>query len=165
MDKLYLISLFIFVSGYFFGRWTCGNKVKKGSGFIATILTFVLLNLVHSVVDGTMFKSMCLDLYSIGMAAGHEIIRQPLLYFFFITATAPFAKPMWQKIFIGILTITGIWILGLGIGSQITISAEYLPDHEIALYTYLFFGGDIFHHFMDYLRYRNKRSKNISELH
>jgi hypothetical protein len=166
MNRLYLLLPLIFAIGYFFGQWTCGRKAKKGSGFLVTLFTFILLNLIHSVVDGTLLRSLSLDIYSIGIIGGHEIIRQPLLYFFYFTATAPFTRPLWQKTLAGIFAVTGIWILGIGIGSRLTIHLRYLPDHEIAFCTYAFFGGDIFHHCMDYIRHRNGiGTNNTSSYH
>ena len=166
MDKLYFILPLIFAAGYLFGRWTCGRMAKEGSGFIATTITFILLNLIHSVVDGTLLRSLPWTVYSLGMIAGHEIIRQPILYLFYFTAIAPFARPLWQKILIGMLAVTGVWIAGISMGNQLTINPDYLPDHEIALYTYVFFGGDIFHHCVDYLKHRRtKGSEDIEAIH
>jgi len=156
MGKLFFILPVISVIGFLFGKWTCGRKTVQTTGFFATTLTFIFLNLIHSIIDGTLLRSLALNVYSLSIAGTHEIIRQPVLYFFYFTAITPFRNPLWQKIAIGIFSVTGIWILGLIFGSLLAIPSKYLPDHEIALYIYAFFLGDIGHHCNDYIRRKRK---------
>lgn len=158
MDKVYFILPLIFAAGYLFGVWTCGMRANQDRGFILTILIFIFLNLIHSIVDGTLLRSLTPDLYSFAVIAAHEAIRQPLLYLFFFSAIGPFAGSLWQKIPLGLLAVTGTWILGLGIGSSLTLHFKYLPHNEIAFFIYAFFGGDVFHHCVDYLKQRRRGS-------
>jgi len=155
MNYLYLSIPFILVSGYFFGTWTCGRKTVT-RGLMTTTVIFILLNLFHSIIDGTVLNSLTLNAYSISMVGGHEIIRQPLLYFFYFASTAPFSQPFRYKLLLAAFSVTGVWIVGLLVGSQIMIPKAYISEHVLAMYTYAFFGGDMVHHFFEYIRFRRK---------
>jgi hypothetical protein len=152
METIYFLTIPLMVSGYFFGKWTCGLEIRKNKGFLITACIFTLLNIIHSIIDGTILG---LNLSIFSKTAGiivHEIIRQPLLYIFFFSAILPFNKKWGEKIFWGIISITVTsligTIVGILIGKSLEIPHEY--GEVINLFVYAFFAGDIIHHIIDY---------------
>lgn len=150
--ELLLIIPIITLFGYLFGKYTCGFQTSRQYGLWVTVTIFTLLNLFHSVIDGTLFVND--SLIGSVLMSGHELIRQPVLYTLFAGMIAPFTLPTWKKILFGFLSISGTWVLGLLIGKYlIPASLEHLDS--IGLYAYAFFAGDIIHHVVDYFYHKH----------
>ena len=166
METLHLFILTVLAAGigYWFGNLTCGRQALqtlKLDGFVATVASFALLNIVHSLGDGiSLHHPLTLelrDIPSLLKVGSHEIIRQPATYFFYSLAIAPFGKPLWQKVFWAIPVITGLWLISVIVGSHILLHFGYLDDRESEVASYAFYAGDILHHLVEYLKYRNKK--------
>ncbi len=154
----FFMVLLVLTCGYFFGKFTCEFSVSKKYGIWITLLIFIALNLFHSTIDGSLITE---NNYSgFILAIGHEIIRQPVLYAFFFGIMSPFILSRKKKILLAILSVTGVWLLGMFIGKYfIQQSLEHLDG--ISIYMYAFFAGDILHHIIDYIKHK----KDIAHKH
>ena len=150
--ETFILIPLITILGYLFGKYTCGFQASRGYGFYTTIIVFALLNLIHSIIDGTLFINN--NFMASILMSGHELVRQPILYTLFFGMISIFEVPQYKKIMISILSISFTWILGLLIGKYfIPISLEQFDN--IAIYTYAFFIGDVLHHVFDYFYHKH----------
>lgn len=145
------IFILIFI-GYLFGELTC-HFHSKNKGFILTLGIFILFNLAHSAIDGLNWSGNIIPVLL------HEIVRQPVLFLLLWELLVPFTeiKKNW-KILACILSVSGVWIVGLLLGASVTgliTSAENL-DKTIGLFIFLLI-GDLIHHLIEELRKDGKK--------
>jgi hypothetical protein len=144
--------------GYWFGTWTC-HLHKKQTGFWVTIAIFIVLNLMHSMIDGASIGGI--TSFTTGIAVlSHEFARQPALYVVLWGMLTPFALGKQYRFLIVPVIVTGIWFLGvyLGIGLfQHVNDADWLePIAQQALFLFL---GDIIHHiYEEHRKLRNRHT-------
>lgn len=131
--------------GYLLGMWTC-HLHKKNMGFWITIIIFVVLNLLHSAIDGTSITSFT-ALASVVAILSHELARQPALYLVLWGMLTPFATARQYRILIVPIAVTGVWMIGVSIGHTIFADAGGIswiePLADQAMFLFL---GDILHH-------------------
>ena len=144
--------------GYTLGRWTCHLHKREG-GFWVTIVVFVLLNLLHSTIDGASVGN--LSSFVSGIATlSHELARQPALYIVLSGMLAPFITRKLSRLLLVPIIVTGTWFIGAYIGyelfSEISNIAWLEPIADMAAFLFL---GDIFHHI--YEEYGKIRNKNL----
>ncbi len=136
------IALF---AGYYLGKWTCHLHTKQ-SGFWMTIAIFVLLNIVHSMIDGASIGEVSSFAGGLAMLS-HEFARQPALYVVLWGMLTPFIAHTPTRLLLVPLIVTGTWLLGAyaGYGAFAYIaSAPWLePIADMAVFLFL---GDILHH-------------------
>ena len=131
--------------GYWFGKWTC-HLHKNSKGFWLTIGIFVILNLLHSMIDGASIGGV--SSFTSGIAIlSHEFARQPALYLVLWGMLAPFITNRQYRIFIVPVVVSGTWFLGAYTGyqlfSHITQTTWLEPIADMAVFLFL---GDIAHH-------------------
>jgi hypothetical protein len=143
--------------GYWFGKWTC-HLHKKQSGFWITIAIFILLNLLHSMIDGASIGGITSFTKAIAVVS-HEFARQPALYVVLWGMLTPFALGKHRFLVVPVM-VTGIWFLGVYLGMGLfrhANEARWLePIANQALFLFL---GDIVHHI--YEEYRKLRNKHL----
>ncbi len=143
------------LAGYWFGKWTC-HLHKHQSGFWITIGVFVLLNLMHSMIDGASIGGV--SSFASGLAIiSHEFARQPALYMVLLGMITPFVAHRHYRLLIVLLAVTGVWFLGAYLGYEFFVhvnQAEWLePIADTAVFLFL---GDILHHLHEeYRKLRN----------
>jgi hypothetical protein len=142
--------------GYWFGKWTC-HIHKRQKGFWITIVVFVLLNLMHSMIDGASVGGV--DSFSKGIAIlSHEFARQPALYIILWGMLTPFTLSR-HRLLIVPIAVTGIWFVGVYLGYEFFLhvsQADWLePIADQAMFLFL---GDIIHHL--YEEYRKLTHKD-----
>lgn len=153
--------LFILIAtgaGYWLGTWTC-HLHKRQSGFWITIGVFVLLNLMHSMIDGASIGGV--TSFTAGIAVlSHEFVRQPALYIVLWGMLTPFIAHKPYRLLIVPLAVTGVWILGAYTGYElffhINQAAWLEPIADMAVFLFL---GDILHHI--YEEYRKLSNKDV----
>lgn len=146
-QNIWLIIPFL-VAGFYFGKLTCAQGMKE-RGFWLTLLFFGLLNLLHSTIDGLGFAQFS-KTHEITGLLFHEIIRQPTLYVLMWAMLEPFKTSKTIKIFTSLFAVTGIWLIGLGLGRLgIFAALEQSFLHEFISYGIFIFIGDIAHHAYD----------------
>lgn len=134
--------------GFWFGKITCSMHSKK-AGFWVTVSLFILLNLFHSLIDGVTLTGLS-ALYKNIAIYSHELLRQPALYVVFWSMLQPFLMTKTRKIGISIIAITGVWILGMYLGTLFATSLQELEINDVFLELSIFiFIGDIIHHLYD----------------
>ena len=151
----WFIVIGFIIAGYFFGKLTCMRSISN-YGLWLTLIVFVALNILHSTIDGIALVGQIHANYFPILA--HEIVRQSALYFIIAESISPFMKSWLVKIPIAIVSVTGIWILGIFIGmstghaiSGITWLDPFLPMTMFILV------GDMIHHMMDeYQDFKNR---------
>ncbi len=152
-----LFALIALGIGYWLGSWTCHLHKRQG-GFWVTILVFVVLNLLHSMIDGASIGGISSSASGIAVLS-HELARQPALYIVLWGMLAPFIAHKPYRLLIVPLAVTGVWILGAYTGYELFFhinQAVWLePIADMALFLFL---GDILHHI--YEEYRKLRSKD-----
>lgn len=131
--------------GFWFGRWTC-HLHKRQSGFWVTICIFVLLNLLHSMIDGASIGGI--SSFASGIAVlSHEFARQPVLYVVLWGMLTPFIARRPSRLLIVPLAVTGVWVLGAYTGYELFFHINQAPWLEpIADMAVFLFLGDIIHH-------------------
>jgi hypothetical protein len=146
-----LLILLLLCTGYYLGKITCSVHLTNTSLGI-TLLVFVLMNILHSFIDGISFTGQALS-YWLGAIGVHETIRQPTLYLILWAILRPAGINTYLKILVCVFAVTGTWILGIGLGkmggasfSHITVIADW------AGYSIFLFVGDIVHHLLDQYR-------------
>lgn len=131
--------------GYWFGTWTCHFHTKR-SGLWITIIIFMLLNLLHSMIDGASIEGAGSFMGSLAVFM-HELARQPALYIVLWGMLAPFPFAKYHKLVLVPLVVTGVWIIGSYLGF---VFFKTLSDaswmHGIADQAMFFFLGDLLHH-------------------
>ena len=144
-------------AGYLFGTWTC-HLHKKVGGFWITIGLFVLLNMLHSMIDGASIGGM--DSLSSAVAVlSHEAARQPALYIVLWGMLTPFVSHKSSRLLITPLAVTGVWVLGIYLGnSTLTYLGEITWLNHVADMAGFLFIGDIVHHVIEEYRKCTKTS-------
>jgi hypothetical protein len=146
------------VIGYRLGSWTC-HLHKRQNGFWVTIIVFVVLNVLHSMIDGASIGE--LSSFTSGLAVlSHELARQPALYIVLWGMLAPFVIYRPARLLLVPVIVTGTWLVGayIGYGMFDYIGhAEWLePIADMAVFLFL---GDIIHHIREeYGKLRNKKT-------
>lgn len=136
------------ILGFWFGKITCSMHSKK-TGFWVTVSLFILLNLFHSLIDGVTLTGLS-ALYKNIAIYSHELLRQPALYIVFWSMLQPFLINRTKKISISILSITGVWLVGMYLGTLLGTSIQELHINDVFLELSIFiFIGDIIHHLYD----------------
>jgi|JI10StandDraft_1071094.scaffolds.fasta_scaffold653557_2 hypothetical protein len=136
------------ILGFWFGKITCSMHSKK-TGFWITVSLFILLNLFHSLIDGVTLTHLSV-LYKNIAIYSHELLRQPALYIVFWSMLQPFLISKSTKMGISIIAITGVWILGMYLGTLLGASVQELHINDVFLELLIFiFIGDIIHHLYD----------------
>jgi hypothetical protein len=143
------LTIIFLVLGYFFGKLTCNNHFKK-SGFWITVVLFILINGLHSMIDGISLVGVPYS-QGIWLLLGHEMIRQPLLYIIFLGIIAPFSLKLYWRIILSFLAVTVVWYGFVIIGSIFGKSLLSISTLDPLIpYFQLIFVGDIFHHALDW---------------
>jgi hypothetical protein len=155
------LILALLSGGYYLGKITCSVHLKNTSMGI-TIFVFILMNIVHSFIDGISITGQPF-LYWLGAAGGHELIRQPTLYIILWAILLPASISGFFKALICILSVTIAWLIGIWLGKISGASVSHLyPVGEWIGYSIFIFIGDIAHHLID--QYRLVKQKNNSPL-
>lgn len=149
-----LIGLFLGL-GYLLGKITCNNHFKN-SGIWITIFVFVLINGLHSLIDGISLVGMS-HWKVLGLMAGHELIRQPVLYALFLGMILPFEHlSRWARYALAFAAVTGVWAIAVGIGSLFGNELVTLSSFEhFVPYLQFLFVGDVVHHVIDWFHHRS----------
>lgn len=152
-SNIFIIIPYLII-GYLFGMITCNIHSKKTGAWI-TFLVFAILNLVHSLIDGIALTTIAIEYRNLAIYS-HELIRQPALYVFFWAMLAPFKVHTVAKIFLSIFAITGIWLIGMHLGTSggYLLGNLHIADKFLELSIFIFI-GDILHHLYDDFPYRN----------
>ncbi|HQV64919.1 MAG TPA: hypothetical protein PKZ56_01680 [Candidatus Paceibacterota bacterium] len=159
INTLWIIPIYLII-GYYFGKLTCGTHSKK-YGIWLTLGLFILLNFIHSLFDGILSLTIS-DQYQGLAIISHELIRQPALYVVIWSMLAPFGK-RYHKIVMSILAVTGVWMIGLYIGTLgISFIHQLSSISDYISITIFIFAGDIIHHLIDeYVDIRNYKKTTI----
>jgi hypothetical protein len=151
------LILVLLSGGYYLGKITCSVHLKNTSMGI-TIFVFILMNIVHSFIDGISITGQPF-LYWLGAAGGHELIRQPTLYIILWAILQPASINGFFKALICILSVTIAWLIGIWLGKISGASVAHLyPVGEWIGYSIFIFIGDIVHHLID--QYRLVKTEN-----
>lgn len=143
-----LLVIALLCGGYYLGKITCSVHFKNMSIGI-TMTVFILMNVVHSFIDGISFSGQPF-LYWLGAVGGHELIRQPTLYIVLWTILQPIESDKHLKIIICVLSVTIAWLLGIWLGKISGASVSHLyHTAEWVGYSIFLFIGDIAHHLID----------------
>lgn len=136
------------VLGYYFGKWTCHLHTKK-NGFLITVTVFILLNFLHSLIDGASVGSST-TIPKLVAILSHELARQPALYIILWGMLTPFTMRKYQRLFLIPLIVTGTWCTGLYIGQGLLHQVSIVPWLEpVVNQTVFLFIGDIIHHIVE----------------
>jgi len=142
--------------GYWFGKWTC-HLHKKQRGFWLTIAVFVILNLLHSMIDGASIGGATSFASGIALLS-HEFARQPALYIVLWGMLTPFVLSKPLRFLIVPLAVSCVWLLGAYIGSNLFVKIHETtwlePIADMAMFLFL---GDILHHIIE--QYQKLKSK------
>jgi len=143
-----LVILALLYGGYYLGKITCSVHLKNMSLGI-TLTVFVLMNIVHSFIDGISFIGQSF-IYWMSAVGGHEAIRQPMLYIILWTMLQPVIKSNYIKVFVCFVAVTGTWFAGIWLGKVSGSSISHLYNTaKWVSYTIFLFIGDIAHHLID----------------
>lgn len=143
----WIIPIYLIV-GYYFGKVTCGTHSKK-YGLWLTLGLFVLLNFLHSLIDGVLLTSITTSYRNIAIYS-HELIRQPALYVIIWSMFTPFTTKTTYKVILSVLAVTGIWAVGMYTGTILGSMIDTFSKFDIYLAMTIFiFAGDIIHHLID----------------
>jgi len=152
-----LFALIALCVGYWFGKWTC-HLHKRQNGFWITIGVFVLLNFMHSMIDGASISGVNSITAAIAILS-HEFARQPALYIVLWGMLTPFIPRKHHRLLLVPVAVTGVWCIGVYIGHELFVHinrATWLePIADQALFLFL---GDILHHIRE--EYRKLSNKN-----
>ena len=150
--------ILITLIGYIFGELTC-HFHSKNKGLLFTLVIFILLNLAHSTIDGISWNNNVLAVFL------HEIVRQPVLFLMLWTLLIPFTdiKKNW-KIFTTVLSVSGVWIIGLIIGVSIHNFAYKMESWHgvIELLVFLLI-GDLIHHLIEEIKKKVKGNADVCD--
>ncbi len=148
------LAVSLFVLGYIFGEATC-HFHSKSKGLALSLVLFFLFNLTHSVIDGIAWNGNILAVFL------HESVRQPTLYLLLWGIMTPFSViTRQQKILISIVSVTGIWMIGLWIGADLYQLIDQAPGlHQIIEVFVFLLIGDLMHHLVEEItKLRNPHS-------
>jgi len=153
-----LIILLVLWAGYYLGKLTC-QVYFKNTGIGLTLFFFVLMNIVHSFIDGIGINGQPF-FYWVSAVSGHEAIRQPTLYILLWAILQPISMNSYLKVVICLFSVTGAWLLGIWFGK---LNGAYLGHFynlaQLMGYSLFLFIGDIFHHLIDQYGFIRKRKK------
>lgn len=130
----------VVILGVFLGQITC-HFHQRSVGFWVTLVIFVALNILHSMIDGVSLHGY--DSASLAAVLSHEVARQPALYLVLWGMLAPFSLNKSIKLLIVPVVVTGAWLTGVSLGTTISLAEGF---HVIAEMGVFFFIGDILHH-------------------
>ena len=146
-SKFSLVTILL-ILGFVLGKLTC-NLHYENAGLGVTIIIFILMNLLHSFMDGISFTSQTFG-YWISAVGAHEGIRQPTLYIMLWTILQPLKSSVFSKIITCFMVITIVWVLGSWLGTYSGASLSRLHEvNEWLGYSIFLFIGDIVHHLAD----------------
>jgi|GEM_PF-2231254 len=138
-------------AGYYLGKITCSVHLKN-TGLGITLLVFLLMNIIHSFIDGISFTGQPLR-YCLGAIGAHEAIRQPTLYLILWGILQPSGMSKSVKMLFCFVVVTGAWLVGIGLGKMGGASFAHIHDFaEWIGYSLFLFIGDIAHHLIDQYR-------------
>jgi hypothetical protein len=144
------------VLGYGFGKLTCSEHISGKRGLFMTISIIILINLIHSMIDGLIVHQY--EKFSaVIITVMHELIRQPFMYVVVAMTLFPFTKTWWVRFGLSFIIVTIVWIFGLVIGyyGSVTIHGDDKVNqiiHEISHYGIYFIIGDGLHHLLDVIK-------------
>lgn len=142
------IILLYLILGFWFGKITCSIH-SKNKGFWVTSSLFVFLNFFHSLIDGVTLTNLSAVYKNIAIYS-HELLRQPALYIIFWSMLQPFTKNNTTKAVVALVSITGVWMIGMYTGTMLGNSLQELHINGIFFELSIFiFIGDIIHHLYD----------------
>ncbi len=142
------IILIYLILGFWFGKITCSIH-SKNKGFWITSSLFIFLNFFHSLIDGVTLTNLSVVYKNIAIYS-HELLRQPALYIIFWSMLQPFTKNTTTKTLVALLSITGVWVIGMYTGTILGNSLTGLHINGIFFELSIFiFIGDIIHHLYD----------------
>ncbi len=151
LSHYWLIPIYL-VAGYYFGKITCGTHSKR-YGLWLTLGLFILLNFLHSLIDGVLLTSIATSYRNIAIYS-HEIIRQPALYIVIWSMLTPFTTKITYKVILSVLAVTGIWVISMYAGTFLGNSIQSISKFDVYLAMTIFiFAGDIIHHLIDDFRH------------
>ncbi len=143
-----VFGILAIIAGYWFGQWTC-HVHKKHKGFWITIGLFVLLNFMHSMVDGASVGQADSFFGAIALLS-HEFARQPALYVVLWGMLTPFVFKRSYRMLLVPVMVTGVWLLGVYGGHGLAIYVDQISWLELVADQALFlFLGDILHHIFE----------------
>jgi hypothetical protein len=146
-SNILLVTPLLF-GGYYLGKVTCSIHFKN-LGVGITILVFILMNVVHSFIDGVSFSGQAF-FYWLGAIGGHELIRQPTLYIVLWAILQPIESNKFVKIIICFISVTIVWLIGIWLGKLSGASVSHLYNFANWIgYSIFLFVGDIVHHLAD----------------
>lgn len=100
------------------------------------------------MIDGVLLINLS-SLYRNFAVYAHELIRQPALYVVIWSMLEPFNNVR-HKIIISILSVTGVWIIGVyagAFGGNYLHNLTYLDSYFAS--AIFIFAGDVIHHLID----------------
>lgn len=151
-----LVIIELLCSGFYLGRLTCSLHIKQTSIWI-TLLIFILMNIIHSFIDGIGFIKQTF-FYWITVIVGHEIIRQPTLYIILWAILSPINIRIYLKLSICFFAVTGAWFFGIWIGRICGSSfSQVITVNAWIRYGIFLFIGDIAHHMKDQYSRQNAK--------
>jgi hypothetical protein len=153
------LILVLLCEGYYLGKITCGVHLKN-TGIGITLLVFLLMNMVHSFIDGISLTGQSF-FYWLTAVGGHEAIRQPALYIVLWAILQPAVINHYVKIVICFLSVTVAWFAGIWLGkvSGAAVLHIYHAAEWIAYSIFLFI-GDIVHHLIDQYHKTKNNTRN-----
>lgn len=151
-SDIFIIIPYLII-GYTFGMITCNVHSQK-TGIWFTVLLFAGLNLAHSIIDGITLTTIAVEYRNLAISS-HELIRQPALYVLFWSMLTPFTTKTAIKIILSLIAVTGIWMIGINIGtsSGYILGNLHVADKFLSLSIFIFI-GDILHHLYDDFPYK-----------
>lgn len=147
LGALPLIIIYLAL-GFWFGKITCSIH-SKSSGFWLTVILFVSLNFIHSLIDGVLLISFS-ELYRNVALYSHELLRQPALYVVFWAMITPFVINTHKRAILSFISISGVWLIGMYLGKLLGayVYTVNIPTLFFELFIFIFV-GDIIHHLYD----------------
>lgn len=149
-----LIAIFL-LFGYLLGKITCNSHIKK-YGLWITLIIFVVINAIHSFIDGSSLVTLSKD-KGLFLMFIHEVIRQPILYVLFFGIVIPFKLSKASRIVTALFMVSGIWLISvfLGILFGNILSQVHTIEPYLSYFQFLFI-GDMVHHIVDWYHHKQK---------
>jgi hypothetical protein len=152
-----LLIIALMCAGYYLGKITCSVHLKN-TGIGITILVFVLMNAIHSFIDGISFSGQSF-FYWLAAVGGHEAIRQPTLYIVLWAILQPVETNNFVKFAVCFISVTVVWFIGIWLGKIGGSSLSHIYNVADWIgYSIFLFIGDIVHHLID--QYHIVKQKN-----
>lgn len=148
-----LLIIVFLILGYLLGKITCNSHFKK-SGVWITIAIFIIINGLHSMIDGISLVGLG-HVQAISLMIGHELLRQPILYALFLGMIAPFSMKKSMRYLSAFGAVTVVWYITVLIGSRFGQELATLSSFETVVpYLQFLFIGDIIHHVVDWFSHK-----------